>query len=256
MAKKNYISRGEHNLWQYLENKEIADEEDLDMIFPDMKKGRRNRIMHGLCRKGYLKRARRGLYYNPAKLKSFHELALRIRAGYIGLSSALRHHNLTEYEDFTIFVMTKSFRKKMEIEGTEYDIQYIPLGKLFAGYTKEGSIAVSSVEKTIFDCLLKPNIVGYAAITKAIYDAKIDWEKFLGFFRLAENRALCQRTGYILGMMKNTARLKVPAVVFGFLEKYAKSPIKLGIGGKKSAYNKRWKVQDNLGKGNILSWWR
>jgi len=255
MYKKNYISREEHELWQYIREKDIIDAETVSFIFPEMPKSKRNKLMHSLYKKGYLKRAIRGLYYNPENLKDFYALALRIKEGYIGMASALRYYNLIEYEDFTIYVMTKNFRKSITLEGTEYEIRFTPLGRLFLGFEKKDSIYVSSLEKTLFDCLLKPGITGLSVLTKALYSSKPDWNKVLSFFKMTTNNALYQRTGYLFWLMKKETRMRMPEDVLRFLAKKVKNPVKLTSNKNKSTFIPEWKVQDNIGKENILSWW-
>ncbi len=255
MDKKNYLSRQEHKIWQYIQDKEIVDTELISQIFPEWPQNKKNKILHNLYAKGYLKRARKDLYYNYLELKTFYKLALLMKEGYIGLSSALRYYNLMEYEDFTILVMTKNFQKKISLEGTRYDIQFIPLKNIFTGFKKDGDIYISTIEKTIFDCFLKSKYVGFATITKAVYDAKIDWNKFIEFFTLVDNSSLCQRTGYVLELLKENTKFKIPSFVFEFLLKNVENPVKLTSIERASVFNKKWKVQDNLGKENILSWW-
>lgn len=255
MYKKNYLSREEYKLWQYIKDKEIIDTELIEQIFPDMPKNKKNKILHSLYKKKYINRARKDLYYNPKELKSFYKLALRIKEGYIGLSSALRYYNLIEYEDFTIFIITKKFQKNIPLERTKYEIRFIPLKNLFTGFEKKEDIYISSIEKTIFDCLLKPRFVGFTNITKAIYDTKPDWNKLINFFKLTNNTSLYQRTGYILELMKKKTKLRIPSFVFEFLSKKNKNPVKLMPIKGKSIFNKKWRIQDNLGERNILSWW-
>lgn len=255
MPKKNYLTREEQNIWEYISGKEVVNNELISNIFPEMPQNKRNKLLHNLYEKGYLNRARKDLYYNARKLDSFYKLAMEINEGYIGLGSALRHYNLIEYEDFTIFVMTRDFQKNIPLNGTEYGIIFIPVKNLFTGFRKEGDFYISTVEKTIFDCFLKPRFVGFANITKALYDAKLDWNKFLGFFRIAGNNSLCQRAGYILEMMKKAAKLNIPEFVLESLQKNAKTPVKLAATKGKSVFSRRWKVEDNVGEKNILSWW-
>ncbi len=255
MGKKNYISREEHEIWQYIKEKQIVDTDLINDIFPEMPAKKKNKLLHNLHKKGYLKRARKGIYYNPEQLKSFYKLDLRVKEGYIGLSSALRHYNLIEYEDFTIFVITKNFRKKITIEGTKYEIQFIPFGSLFTGFEKKDDLYVSSLEKTFFDCFLKPRLIGLNNITKALYSSKLSWDKFISFFKLTNNNALCQRTGYVLDMIRKETKMKIPNFIFEYLMKRVKNPVKLTPTKGKSAFNSKWKVQDNIGKTGILSWW-
>ncbi len=248
MVKFNYLSRREQEIWDLVKDKEILDKELLEQIFPEYLP---NKVLFNLAKKGFLKRAQRSLYYNPLKLSDFNLLALKIRSGYIGLSSALKYYGLLDYEDFTITIITKRFQKKRILSGTKYTLNYVPLKDLFKDYEKKENIYVSSLEKTFFDCFLKPKDVGYTDLTKALYRARIDWQKFLSFYETANN-SICQRTGYVLDMMKKT-HFKVPAFVLDFLQKRVKSPVKLGKG--KSTYNPKWKIEDSIGEKNILSWW-
>ncbi len=256
MPKKNYLSRGEQELWEYLKDKEIIDTELVAAIFPEFSAHKKNQLLHNLTQKGYLRRARRNLYYNPATINDFYQLALRIHPGYIALSSALRYYHLLEYEDFTIFIITRSFRKKMDLPGTKYAIEYIPFGKLYTGYEKKNNFCISTLEKTLFDCLKKPNLLGFSVITKAFYDAeKINWPIFLSFFNLIKTPALYQRTGYLLELLQRKTKKKIPKPVLDFLFSKVRNPIKLSASTGSTKYNSRWKIQDNVGEEKIMGWW-
>ncbi|MFH1055931.1 MAG: hypothetical protein V1744_07570 [Candidatus Altiarchaeota archaeon] len=256
MYKKNYMTWSEQEIWEHIKDKEIIDHELVKQIFPEMTENKTNKLLHNLYAKRYLSRARKDLYYNPQKLGAYNKLAFRINEGYLGLNSALRYHNLIEYEDFTIFVMTRDYRKNVTLNGTQYDIKFIPLNNLFSGFERKDDIYVSSVEKTIFDCFLKPGYVGFDNITKAVYDATMDWDKFIGFFKLSDNSALCQRTGYVLELMEGVTSINIPARVLEHLSERVKTRVKLTPSGGKTTFNRRWMMQDNIGEKNILSWWR
>lgn len=254
MYKKNYLTMEEQKIWDYISDKEIVDNELVKFIFPDVSENKRNKLLHNLFRKGYLLRARKDIYYNPKRLDSYYKLALRIKEGYIGLSSALRYYNLLDYEDFTVFIITRQYRKTMVLKGTQYELKFIPFDKLFIGFEKKDNIYISSVEKTIFDCLIKHRFVGLTNIAKAIYDAKLNWSEFIRFFKLTKNHALHQRAGYLLEMLKRETKKDIPDFVFDELAKKIKNPVKLISGNAKSSFDKKWNVQDNFGKDNILSW--
>lgn len=256
MVKKNYLSRAEQEIWGLIGEKEIIDSALIREIFPEWNARKTNKLLYGLSKKKYLERAKRDLYYNPQKLRSFYTLALKIKSGYIGLSSALKHCGLLDYEDFTISVMTNKFRKKMELKGTQYSIEFIPLKEMFFGFERKDGLYFSSIEKTFFDCFLKPSHVGFYNITKALYTAKLDWQKFVDMYKKAKNNSLCQRTGYILELMRQKTRLRVPGFVFDFLLKSVKTPVRLASSRGKSIFNKRWKIQDNIGTKNILGWYQ
>jgi predicted transcriptional regulator of viral defense system len=137
MKKKNYLTQEQQYAWEYLQDKEILDAELLDNIFPEWSPPKRNKLLHSLFKKGYLQRAKQRLYFNPKKLNDYHTLAFRLSEGYLGLSSALRFYNLLEYEDFTIFIITFSYRKKLVLKGTEYALQFIPFQELYTGFVKQ-----------------------------------------------------------------------------------------------------------------------
>ena len=256
MVEKNYLTKEEQRLWACIGGKGIVDSELARMAFPDMLENKRDKMMHSLQAKGYLRRAKKGLYYNPEVSDSFYRIALRMRPGYIGFASALKLHNLLDYEDFTIFVATRGYSGAAPIGESQYSAKFIPLGQLFTGFEEIGGIMASSVEKTLFDCLLKPGLMGFPAITKALYDARMDWKAFLGFFKLTDNSSMCQRTGYILKLMEEEAKLKVPDFVFAELQKRVGGPARLAPSGGRSSFDKEWQIQDNIGRENILSWWR
>ncbi len=256
MLQKNYLSRGEQRIWEYLKDKEIIDTELVTAIFPELTSHQRNQLLHNLAQKDYLRRARRNLYYNPATITDFHHLALQIHPGYIALSSALRYYHLLEYEDFTIFIITRSFRKKIDLRGTKYTLQYIPFGKLYTGYEQKDNVYISTLEKTLFDCLKKPGLPGFSVITKAFYDTKnINWPIFLSFFKPIKTPALYQRTGYLLELLQQETKMRIPNEVFRFFLSKVKNPIKLSAGKGSTKYNSKWKIQDNVGKEKIVGWW-
>ena len=254
MDKRNYLSSQEQEVWELLQDKELLNHEQVRQVFPEYSPHKIDQLLSHLHKKNYLRRIRKGEYYNPRTIKEFYSLALKLKGGYIGLNSALRYHNLIDYEDFTIFIITSKFRNSIKLEGTQYVLKFLPLHP-FAGFEKKNNIYVSTPEKTLFDCFLKPNQVGYSNLTQAIYRLKnINWKEFLNYFSQTENHSLYQRTGYILEMMKNELKFKVPVFVLKFLASKVKTPVKLISGIGNTTFNAKWKVQDNLGKMKILSW--
>ena len=78
MDKNNYLTPQEQKIWQYIRDKDIIDNELIKDIFPEIKNNKRNKILHNLYKKDYIKRARKSLYYNPELLNDYYKLALRI----------------------------------------------------------------------------------------------------------------------------------------------------------------------------------
>jgi len=186
-------------------------------------------------------------------IKNPYRIALALFKGYIGFSSALRIYNLLDYEPFTIFIVTET--KSMKRSIGEYTFKSVAMGKRATGITYYKGIYISTTAKTFFDCFYKPQYSGgYSTITKALYDAKLDWNEFIVYFKLASS-SLCQRTGYILELLKNETD-KIPEDILDYFRKRVKNNTKLIPSGKsRGQYIKEWMVLDNLGKENILSWW-
>ena len=129
-----------------------------------------------------------------------YRIALTLSRGYIGFSSALRVYDLLDYESFTIFVVTAN--KSSEKRIGEYIIRSVAVGRKAVGMTYYKDIYVSSLSKTFFDCFYKPQYCGgYSTVTKALYDVDLDWHEFIEYFELVSD-SLCQRTGYIIDLLK------------------------------------------------------
>jgi len=77
----------------------------------------------------------------------------------------------------------------------------------------------------------------------------------MGYFKLADNSSLCQRTGYLLELMKENTGFNVPKYALDFLSSKVGSPVRLLSFGGKTKFSKKWRIQDNMGKERILSWW-
>jgi len=96
--------------------------------------------------------------------------------------------------------------------------------------------------------------MGYSTITKALYDADVDWNEFTGYFELASS-SLSQRTGYVLGLL-GEATDKIPEDVLRYFRGRVKNNTKLLPSGVPAGnYIREWMLLDNLGRENILSWW-
>ena len=247
-------------IFNALSSTDIAYIDEIREFFPDLKPHQINKICYSLSSKGYLYRLKKGTYlvqrqpsHIPA-IKNTYKIALALFKGYIGFSSALRIYDLLDYEPFTIFVVTKN--RSMEKRIGEYTFKSVAFGKKATGMTYNSGIYISTLAKTFFDCLYKPQYGGgYSTITKALYDAELDWNEFIKYFEFTSS-SLCQRTGYVLELLKNVTDKKFSKDVLDYFRKRIKNNTKLLPSGRsKGRYIKEWMVLDNLGKENILSWW-
>jgi predicted transcriptional regulator of viral defense system len=255
-----YLSKNEQTIFNTLPHDGIEKTKDILKLFPKTRRNKINKISSGLSSKGYMKRLKKGVYLVQDKptgkpvIDDPYKIAASIFEGYIGFSSALAIYGLLDYEPFTIFVVTKNRSAERWIG--EYTFRSVAMGKRAVGMTYYKGVYVSTMAKTFFDCFYKPQYGGgYSAITKALDEADIDWGEFKQYLELGSD-AFCQRTGYVLDML-NKETGKVPEDVLGYLRSRIKNNTKLVPTGRPTGkYNREWMVMDNLGKDNILSWWK
>ncbi|UZE92318.1 MAG: hypothetical protein IB616_00365 [Methanosarcinales archaeon] len=260
MSKNIYLSKQEQMIFNVISSIDIVHTDDIGGLFPNLKLHQINKICSNLSSKGYLYRLKKGVYLIQKKpstvpvIKNPYNIALALFNGYIGFSSALRIYDLLDYEPFTIFIVTPN--KSMEKRIGEYTFKSVAMGKKATGITFYKGIYISTLEKTFFDCFYKPQYGGgYSTITKALYDADLDWDEFTKYFKLASD-SLCQRTGYVLELLRKETGKKPSKDVLHYFRKRVKNNTKLLPSGQaRGEYIKEWMVLDNLGKENILSWW-
>ena len=259
MSENTYLNKQEQMIFNAISSADIVNSNEIKDIFPGLKPYQVNKVCSSLSSKGYLHRLKKGVYLvqkkpsNIPMIKNVYKIALALFKGYIGFSSALRLYDLIDYEPFTIFVVTGN--RSMEKTIGEYTLKYVAMGNKATGMTYYNGVYVSTIAKTFFDCFYKPQYGGgYSTITKALYDADIDWNEFLGYFELASN-SLCQRTGYVLDLLGDATSV-VPTDVLDYFKNRIKNNTRLlPSGSSKGKYIKEWMLLDNLGKENILSWW-
>jgi predicted transcriptional regulator of viral defense system len=234
---------------------------DIEDMFPEITSNMRYKIVSSLNSKGYLFRLEKGLYLvqktssKEPIIEDPYRLALSLFNGYIAFSSALRLYNFIEYEPFTLFVATPNRSKRLVIGN--YEIRAVSIGVRAEGLKLYKGLYISNLEKTIFDCFYKPQYSGgYETITKALATGiKLNWKDVLYYFKKYSSDSLCQRTGYILDLIKQEIDYDVPDYCIRYLRNRIKSKTKLiPTAPTKGKYCSKWKLMDNLGKTTILGW--
>jgi predicted transcriptional regulator of viral defense system len=117
--------------------------------------------------------------------------------------SALSFYGLTEQIPFTTFIQTTVRKKKQtqEIFGLRYKIIKIKKEKFFG--LKEISIYnkfinITDKEKTIVDCLDKPQYCGgIVEVAKAIKSREYDKDKLVEYTKKINNTGVIRRLGYL-----------------------------------------------------------
>lgn len=211
-----------------------------------------------MCKKNWLIRLRNEVYLvckdglpiisDPFVISTY------IFKGYNAFSSALYLHKLTDMIPFEVIVATKHESGKKTIG--EYSFRATALKKRYLGTTTHNDYKTSTVAKTIYDCLKRPEIAGgYPTIVKAIYEAKLNkkqWEEFFYYVKKFEKAAFYQRLGYLLDILPKKS-VETKKTITRCLKK-VKSKVYLSK-RKRGKYNQKWKLIDNIGKKTLLSWW-
>lgn len=213
-------------------------------------------IMHNLCKKGLFFRLKKGVYVvQPPFTKNIviedpFYTAQHLYNGYIGFASALYLHGLIDEIPFTVYIVTQTKSAAKRIG--EYEYKSVALRGRAFGEIRKDEYVISSIPKTIYDCFYLPIFAGsYSKILQAIYRARMNkeqWNKFLDYVEKEDDK-FCQRIGYMLSLL----RIRVP--ILSKLRKHVKAAIKLDPGSGKGELNKQWKIIDNIGKKQLLSWW-
>ena len=261
MKNNNYLTRREQLVFDIIKETDIISIQEIEDMFPELSQNMRYKTLSSLSMKGYLYRLEKGLYLVqkiPSKepiIENPYRIALSIFKGYIAFSSALRLYDLIEYEPFTIFVVMPNKSKRLALGN--YEIRAISMGIRAEGLTLYKEIYVSNLEKTIFDCFYKPHYSGgYETITKALVtNIRLKWKNFLYYFKKYSSSSLCQRTGYILDLMKEELDYNIPDYIISFFQSRIKTKTRLiPTAPARGKYVARWMLMDNLSKDTILGW--
>lgn len=234
----------------------------------DISKNYAKDLLYSLAKKGAAVKLAKGMYLpvHPEILygrKSFSEDPFLIidelmselkRSYYVAYISAAHVHGIAHQLPFSLHVAVK--RRRRGIKASGISIRFVTVKQeRFFGIEEmkfgDRKAKVSDLEKTILDCLERPDLcgsIGDAAMM--IYDARerIEWKKLVNYSKIFNNGALVQRLGYILEKLAHQG-LNVDKGVINSLQKAL---------GRKFAYpldpsmpkegrlNRNWMIVENL----------
>ena len=161
--------------------------------------------------RGFVERIERGKYLiiplESVKGKyTLHEFVIAshlVQPSAIAYWSALHYHGLTEQIPITVFVQTTARKKKNQLEvfGVDYRIVRVKPEKFFGfkkEWVEETPIIVTDREKTVIDCLDRPEYAGgVIEVAKALESGSLDPENLSRYARMIGNSAVVRRLGYL-----------------------------------------------------------
>ncbi|MDY0081953.1 MAG: hypothetical protein RBR74_02105 [Ignavibacteriaceae bacterium] len=249
-------------------NKKCFSIDEAYKLLSDSSKDSVKRILSNMVKRGLLMRVKDGLYYvipfeqDPkAFMPDWHLLSQHLVGDaeyYIGYFSALQIHSLTTQPHLKEQIVVNKQIKPSTLLVKGIPFQFIYHNKEhFFGSKKTwvdsfNKVQCSDLEKTIIDCLFKPQYAGgITEIAKAIHKSKdkIDYPKLLDYAKRFNSQAVIKRLGFLLEL------LKIESPVIDKLQKLRTN----SFVALEPSYPKegktifRWAIQQNIDSNSILS---
>lgn len=228
---------------------------------PNSNKNAIRELLSDMTKRGLLMRLKEGLYHlvpyeiNIANyMPDWHLISEHLvndSDHYISYYSALQIHNLITQPSLKEQIVVAKQHRPSEIEINNISFQFIYHNKKhFFGFKKIwidsfNKVQCSDLEKTIIDCLFKPNYAGgIIEVAKAIFASKekIQFNVLLEYVRRFESQAVIKRLGFILEL------LEIKSAIIEQLQEmktnsYVLLDTELPKTGKRLS---RWRIQQNL----------
>jgi len=180
------------------------------------------KVLYRLQQNGVIERIEKGKYLiiplGSEKGKyTLHEFvigSLLVEHYSIAYWSALNYYGLTEQIPTTIFIqtITKKFDINPKVFGIRYKIIKIKKEKMFGirrEWIEERPINITDGEKTIIDCLDKPQYAGgIIEVAKALKNNTFDNKKLASYAQRIRNSGVIRRLGYLCELLN--IKIKLP----------------------------------------------
>jgi len=192
---------------------------EANSLFPELSENAMSIQLPRMTEDGLLMRICEGTYYiipyeqnSQTFMPDWHLLAEPLAGGehYIGYYSALQIHNLiTQPSLKEQIVINKRIKPSVKtIKGVKFQFIYHN-PKHFFGYKKTwidsfNKVMCSDLEKTIIDCLYKPDYAGgIVEIAKAIYLSKdkIKYSQLMDYAIKFDSQSVIKRLGYLFELL-------------------------------------------------------
>jgi predicted transcriptional regulator of viral defense system len=247
MEKNYYFGPVEQEILDLTADVEPIVAEDLVEVMEGTRPQVVRNALSSLVKKGRLFRLKRGIYLrcDPSGEPIIVEperLGLALFTGYIAFTTALHHWRLIEYIPFTIFVATRN--RSAERELGAYVFKAVSMGTRAQGAVFDNGVYVSTLEKTIYDCIYKPaHSGGYNIVVRAIAESEPDWRKVMRWFDLLGTPSLRNRAGFLLEKAGNAPKWLLTELRTDLNYNIWLDPSAV----RKGSTSKDWMVIDNVG---------
>jgi predicted transcriptional regulator of viral defense system len=268
--KNKYISTQSNELLTWFREREMNcfDYKEAFKALPGSKESAVRELLSDMTKRGLLMRLKESVYFiipyeqnSESFMPDWHLVAEHLvndAEYYIGYYSALQIHNLiTQPSLKEQIVVSKQLRPStIKIKNVPFQFIFHNENHFFGGkkiwIDNFNRVICSDLEKTIIDCLFKPNYAGgIVEISRAIYISKdqIKFDKLLEYSQQFKSQAVIKRLGFLLELfeIKNNIiddlqRVKTASYVLLDTEL-----------PKKGRMISRWSIQQNLETETITS---
>lgn len=268
--KNKYISTQSNEILSYFNSKGLVcfDSKAAIKALPESKENTIRELLSDMTKRGLLMRLKEGVYYiipyeenAETFMPDWHLIVkylVKDAKHYIGYYSALQIHNLITQPSLKEQIVVSKQMRPSEIKIKNITFQFIYHNENhFFGEKKIwiddfNKVLCSDIEKTIIDCLFKPDYAGgIVEVARAIYSTKekLDYNKLLEYAIKFNSQAVIKRLGYLLELfeieteiVKELQKLKSAS--------YVVLDTELPKTGKR---NSRWSIQQNLDTETIKS---
>ena len=225
-------------------------------------------LVRGMVNRGLLLRIKDGLFHiipyeanSSTYFPNWHLVASHLAGGrefYIGYSSALEIHELTTQPSLIEQVVVDKQVRPSQLMVKDVAFQFIYHNRRhFFGFRNTWiddfhKVPVSDLEKTLIDCLYKPDYAGgIVDIAKALYKARKDirFEKLNGYLDPFGAQSVRKRLGYLLdgfGIEEDFTQTLEASLSNSYTSLDPSLP-------KEGKYISKWKIQANLDEASIFS---
>ena len=268
--RNKYISTQSNKLLSYFneQNKDCFDYSSASSALPQSSESAIRELLSDITKRGLLMRLKKGLYYIiPYEQEAEHfmpawhviaEYLVKDAEHYIGYYSALQIHNLITQPSLKEQIVVSKQIRPSTIKIKNVSFQFIYHNEKHFFGTKKlwidnfNKVICSDLEKTIIDCLFKPDYAGgIVEIARAIYISRdnINYDKLLNYTEKFQSQAVIKRLGFLLEL------LEIDSYIIDELQKvktisYVLLDTELPKTGKMIS---RWSIQQNLETETIKS---
>jgi len=197
------------------QGRDVVEADDIISLLASEKTGRK--VIRNLVRKGWLTRLVGGRYMflpperGAENIGENNPLAVAsavVDESYVGWWSAASFHGFTTQKPATVFVAVRKQTAPLTIEGAEIRFVSVEARKFFGfkTYNVYGrSTRISDPEKTLVDCIDRPDLAGGPSeLTRIVHAAmaEIDQEKLMIAAFQMNSKALLQRLGFLSDLVE------------------------------------------------------